>query len=225
MITFIHGDDIVASRNYLVDVKKNKKAETFFAESQDPHELLQLIQGNNLFDDKKTLVIENIFSKKSLDNLKILESKVKLFKLLDIYIWESKELSKTQLSSLGASNNKLFKIPQKIFQFVDSLSPNNSRNITHFHEALEGAEAEFIFFMLIRQFRLLLNLTDEKYQIDEAKRLAPWQKSKLQNQSNKFGVIGIKKAYKKLYEIESKVKVGTLNMPISHAIDIFLLDL
>lgn len=225
MITFIHGDDIVSSRNYLMDVKSNVKTQTFFADSEEPHLLMQLLQGDNLFNDRKSLIIENVFSKKSANNLKILEDKIKLIKSLDIYIWESKEISKSQLSSLGPSSNKLFKIPQKVFSFLDSIAPNSKNNVVLFRDVLSTTEEEFIFFMLIRQFRLMLNLIDDQFQTDEVKRLAPWQKSKLQNQSRKFGTEDLKIAYKKLYRIESKVKVGALNMPLSHAIDIFLLDL
>jgi DNA polymerase III delta subunit len=225
MITVVHGDDLVSSRNFILKVKTEENATTFYADTQEPHLLLQLTQGKGLFDEKKPLVIENIFSKKAAANLKLLEEKIKVFKNLNIYIWEGKELSKAQLNSLGQSENRLFKIPQKIFSFLDSLLPGSSRNVTSFHEALLTTDEEFMFFMLIRQFRLMLNLEDPSFLTDDTKRLAPWQKSKLTSQAKRFGTENLTENYKKLYKIESKVKVGSLNMPLVAAIDIFLAEI
>ena len=87
-------------------------------------------------------------------------------------------------------------------------------------------ETELIFYMIVRQFRLLLSLTSEgSKNIDEAKRLAPWQSSKLKSQSKLFGKDRLIEIYKKLYKIDYETKFGLTSLPLNSTIDIFLIDL
>lgn len=85
---------------------------------------------------------------------------------------------------------------------------------------------ELIFFMLIRQFRLLLAVSEEGIDsIDEMKRIAPWQKSKLNSQARSFGKESLLDIYNKLYKIDSETKSGKSALTLTQAIDFFLAGL
>lgn len=230
MLTIIHGDDIAASRKYFFDQKKDSKIPVFDGEKVNLLEIKQYVESGGLFGKENGLFIENFIVEtkpgKTFDEI------VSYFKTAskntDIYLWERKELTKKQLSEFGNAVAKIFKIPQTTFAFLDSIRPQNGqRNIVLFQNTLKTSEPEAILFMLIRQFRLLLALSDfnSREQIDEIKRLAPWQVSKLQNQARLFPQDLLMETYKKLYEIDLAQKTGGLTMPLSSAIDFFLLDL
>lgn len=119
-------------------------------------------------------------------------------------------------------------VPKTIFLFLDSLLPGNYKNtIRLFHKALQNTEIELIFYMLQRQFRLLLAASDKKAKetIDEVLRLAPWQKGKLEKQSKLFSIDKLLGLHRRLYEIELAQKSGSLPYSQAHAIDFFLLGI
>ncbi len=226
MITIVHGDDTVSSRKYFID-QKDKDSLTFDAESLITEELNQAIQGPTLFGLSKKIFIDNLFSRKASKNYEsIVESINNKKSDIDIYIWSDKALSAKPLSLFPKADAKLFKIPQNIWSFLDNIKPDNVSNVSMFHKALSSTEPEIIFAMIVRQFRLMIGLSDNSNKnIDEIKRLAPWQKGKLTRQSSLFGIDNLKKAYKKLYKIDKSTKTGTSNLNLVQNIDILLLDL
>ncbi len=228
MLIIIHGDDIVSSRNFLIDQKSKFPASAVFdGEKVSLTEVIQEVEGGGLFEDKRLLVIENLLSsKKSLLQESIIEF---LAKQSDAHVilWEGKEIPAKLLSYFKKSEVKHFKLPNSIFQFVDTLKPSHAaRNIQLFHECLKTLESEFIFFMILRQFRLLLGLLEESQDsIDEVKRLAPWQISKLKKQASYFTTEMLITAYKKLYKTDLAIKTGTSPYPLTPSIDFFLSQL
>ncbi|MDO8658308.1 MAG: hypothetical protein Q7K55_06205 [Candidatus Levybacteria bacterium] len=228
MITIIHGDDTASSRKYFIEQKSNNSI-SFDGEKLTLTDLFQIFEGGGLFSDSKSLFVDSFFSKRKigLEFDAIILYLNKINKTDKIFFWEGKELSKKQLSFFKDSNIKIFKLPKPLFQFLDSIKPRNKNTIILFHSGLKYSEPELIFFMLIRQFRLLLALSDEKKgsEIDEVKRLAPWQTGKLKKQSNLFSHDKLKKIYKRLYEIDLGHKTGNLNMSLIQAIDILLLEI
>ncbi|MBI1982430.1 MAG: hypothetical protein HYY87_01175 [Candidatus Levybacteria bacterium] len=230
MITIIHGDDIVSSRNFLVGQKqKIKNPLEFNGESIAISDLVQIFEGGELFSDQKTLFLEDFLTKRkaSKDKDQIL-SYLSKYQNHDIFLWEGKEVSAKSLSAFKKAEVKHFKLPQSLFLFLDSLKPGRGKLlIPLFHKTLENMEAEFVFYMLVRQFRLLLALSDlsSKEQIDEIKRMAPWQKSKLQRQAFLFTKDALTKNFAQLYAIDLAQKTGSLSLSLIQTIDFFLLDL
>src|SRR3989344_6540554 len=68
MITIIHGDDELTSRNYFVS-QKDSNSLTFDAENIDPVELGQSLNGSDLFGRSDKIFIENLFTKNGTKNL------------------------------------------------------------------------------------------------------------------------------------------------------------
>ena len=228
MITIIHGEDIVSSRDYFFSEKqKSLNPVIVNEENLNITSLYQILEGKSLFFETKDIFIDNFFSSKTLS-----EEFKQIFSLLkrthpkfNIFIWEGLELSKSNLNQFKDARIKPFKLPQNLFSFLDNIKPKNPQNLILFHKALETSDENLIFYMLIRQFRLLLALSDSSDSIDEVKRLQPWQREKLERQASLFSLRELKTIYNSLFEIDYKSKSGRLANTISQAIDILLLDI
>ncbi len=225
MITIIHGEDIVLSRNRFLQ-EKSETDIILDGKTLTPDKLLESLH-NSLFGLSKNIYIENLLSVKK--NISNFEQIVKLIdtqsKDSNILIWENSELAKANLFIFKGAKIEIFKLPQSLFAFLDGLRPNNKQNVTLFHDALKNSNSEMVFYMLLRQFRILASLSeDSSSQIDEVKRLQPWQKQKLERQSAFFSGENFKRIYSNLFEIDLKVKVGEITN-LTNAIDFFLLDL
>lgn len=231
MITIIHGDDIVLSRKYLQEQKQDSLNPYVFDGTVDLQSIIQASQGTNLFSTEKKIFIENFFSKNKTNTSEtksIINYINKNTASLELFLWEPNVLQKRLMSLFINPSIKTFKIPQSIFLFLDSLKPDSYKNtINLFHKALQSTPEEIILFMLQRQFRLLIAISDEKSKdsIDEVLRLAPWQKSKLEKQAKLFSSDNLLTIYKKLYQIDLAQKTGSLPYSLICSIDFLLLDI
>ncbi len=230
MITVIHGDDTSGSRNFYIDEReKSKNPVVLNGEKLALSDLMQSLEGGSLFNDEQEIFIENFFSSKKVNpNFKEIIAYIDgQDAKANIFFWENSELSKTELSAFKKSVSKLFKIPQNLFGFLDNIRPGNAGSIKQFHDLVNQTAEELLFFMIIRQFRLLLAVFDSKAysSIDEVKRLAPWQMSKLKAQANLFGQEKLISTYKRLHEIDSDTKSGQSATTLTQTIDFFLADL
>ena len=233
MITIIHGDDISKSREYFNELKQKYKDFILFDGGKlTIADLVQNIEGSSLFGNSKVIFIEEFLTKLKKTNR---ESKEihdfisKNVKSSVFVLWESKEIAKRNLSSFKGAIVNYFKLPKNIFLFLDNLKPNSSRSLLNFfHQAISsGIKEELILFMLQRQLRILLGLSEpsDNEPIDEITRLAPWQMGKLEKQARFFDQLSLKKIYKKLYEIEIGSKTGGLPLSLSQSIDFLLLEM
>jgi DNA polymerase III delta subunit len=228
MILLIHGDDLEASRNFYFE-EKNKLGETIMlnGDGLTLDVLFQNAENKSLFGSEQTLLIENFFTKNksiAIETKKIVEY-INSNKDLSIIFWESTELSKASQALLKTATVKTFSFPQILFTFLDNVKPNNSAVLIKlFHELRQNMEPELIFFMLIRQFRIMLGI-DGIDKIDEVKRMAPWQAGKMQRQARMFGESKLKENYQKLFEIDLGSKTGKIPYSIERSIDFFLSDL
>ncbi len=230
MITIVHGDDTASSRNYYISERQKSKNPLILDGGKlTLSDLMQNLEGGSLFNDEKNIFIENFFSaKKANANFKEIAAYIdKQDTQSHIFFWENSELSKTELTTFKKNAAKLFKIPQNLFGFLDNIKPGNISSVKQFHELLNQTAEELIFFMIVRQFRLLLAVSDleAKNPIDELKRLAPWQTGKLKNQARLFGPKKLITIYRRLYEIDSAYKQGRLPAALTQTIDFLLVDL
>ncbi len=237
MITIMHGEDSASSRKYFI-AEKEKSPNSVVSDGENVTltVLMQTIQGDGLFSNEKKLFIQDFFSKrkpgKEFDEIIVFLKKNE--DNADIFFWEGKELTKKHTALFPKAVLKLHALQKTMFSFLDSIKPSNGQNLVFsFHKALETTQEELVFFMLIRQFRLLLALchpeqsegSRDNETIDEVKRLAPWQKSKLQKQAQFFTIDTLKKIYKNLYDIDLGTKTGILSLSLVQAIDFLLLDI
>ena len=229
MITIVHGSDTAASRKYFL-TEKQRYADSLLldADQVDLTELAQICEGGGLFGETKYLFIEQFLTKrkKSGDYKQILSYLEAHAHEHTIYFWEAKDLDIGTLKALKQPIIRAFKLPQTLFQLLDAFAPNNQKKVIQlFHETIANTETEMVFFMLVRQVRILLALaSSDNEPIDEVKRIAPWQRTKLEKQTSQFTPEHLQRLYAHLYKIEVGQKTGTLAVPLTTAIDIFLLE-
>lgn len=230
MLTIIHGNDLNASRNFLLSEKKRLNPSYSLSEGEVTLDALsQILDGGGLFNIPKAVFIEYFLSqrKKSREKDAISDYLVKASKSNSIFLWEGKELTSSSLSPFKNAIIKSFKLPTSLFNFLDALRPDNRNQLIKLHQqTLQTTSSEMIFFMLIRQIRLLLALYDNEGEvISETARLSTWQKSKLQKQSHLFNRDQLTNLYDKLFHIEKAQKTGNLSSDLVAEIDFFLLSL
>jgi hypothetical protein len=241
MLTIIHGNDAAQSRkNFLIEKQKYPDAILLEADQINRTDLTQIFEGGGLFGETKHIFVEQFLTKrkKSSDYKDILSYFEKNADENTIVLWEGKELERGTLNELKKATVKIFKLPQTLFQLLDAIQPGNNKILIKlFHQTIETAETEMVFFMLIRQFRMLLALnksslqdhetamhTSDNNPIDELKRMQPWQKPKLEKQAQAFEFSHLLKLYHELYKIEVDQKTGGLTSPLVSTIDFFLLE-
>ncbi len=230
MITVFHGENTTESRKAFFESKqKNPTAVTLEGSTATIAQLSEKLEGQELFDETKILFIEELISKrKSSKDIEILTKFIAEHeKDNQIFIWESKQLTPKQLHVFTSATVKKFDLPKEIFAFLDSILPNNAtKAIEMFHKTLQTEEAEFVFFMIVRQIRLLLSVLEPgESAIDEVKRVAPWQRGKLQKQASAFGKEKLLELFDELFILEKGLKTGKNSLQISQMIDFLLASL
>ncbi len=228
MLTIIHGNDTAASRKFFFDQKATQKNATILQEEEvNLTHAAQILDGGGLFEESKTILIEQFLSKRKKSHEKdtILEYLKKQAKSHNIILWEGKDLTPSQLTPFKGADIKAFKLPQSLFAFLDAVKPNNSKQLIQlFHQSIETTEPELIFFMLVRQIRILLCLSENSSEnISEVARLS-WQKSKLEKQAKLFSQEELKNMYSKLFTIEKAQKTGNMSGSLVTTIDFFLVE-
>jgi DNA polymerase III delta subunit len=224
----IHGNDITASRDFYF-AEKNKLTDSILLEGDGLvfDSLFQAAENKSLFGSEQTILVENFFSKNKSNSAEVkqIAEYVNKNKDLSIIFWESTELSKPSQALIKNATIKVFSYPQVLFTFLDNLKPNNSETLIKlFHELKQNMEPELIFFMLVRQVRLMLGI-DGADRIDEVKRMAPWQLGKMQKQAKSFGEEKLKNAHQQLFEMDLSLKTGKIPYSLERSIDFFLADL
>lgn len=208
----IHGEDASKSYSKLVILTGELRLKQFDIISADAQEidithLRQELGSGGLFGTKKCFVIKNLLSGTKSKN------KDKLIEVLnqetdhEIILWENKALTATVLKKFSKAKTEIFSISPVIFKFLDSLRPNNTNNILIGWKNLqkEGTEPEFVFAMLSRQFKLLIQTkSDPKYL-----KLAPYPKRLIENQASYYTLDHLIDLYSNLFEIDKKIKTGS----------------
>lgn len=230
MITIIHGTDIASSRKAFLDLRdKEKDALLINGQNVTLTDLIQYFEGGELFANPKSFFIEQLLSKrkksKELDQLITVLNSNSVDN--NIYLWEEKEITPASLKAFKNSASNAYKLPQTLFQFMESIKPGNSKQLIRlFHKTIATADVEMVFFMMVRQVRLLMGVMEfTNDPIDEVKKMAPWQKGKLQKQADAFEMDELKKIYSRLFKIETGMKTGTLAVSLTSTIDFLLLEI
>ncbi len=208
----LHGEDANKSYARLAAITDDLKSKQVEVVTQDAAEiditnLRQEIGSSGLFGSTKCFVIKNLLSGTKSKN------KDKLIDVLnqdtshEIILWENKGLGVTILKKFPKAKIESFSISPVIFKFLDSLRPNNSRNILLSWKKLvsENTEPEFVFAMIVRQIKLLSQAKSDPAFI----KLAPYPARLIKVQSTYFTLDHLLDLYHRLYEIDLKIKTGS----------------
>jgi len=228
MLTLIHGDNIVTSRNELVRLKesaKDKEIRDINGKNISESDLRQAVESLSLFGNTMLVVIEQLFSG--------LGKKEKLIKSfadvitnaglsVDIVIWEPKELGKTVLGCFSKVHIQSYKTPAVIFEFLDCLKPGTQRNMLNIYDkTAEHVPVELILFMLQTRVRQLIQVKDAI----TPEKMSPWQMMRLTNQSKSFTMNKLLFMHTELLQLEFAYKTGATPFTLSELISQLIINL
>lgn len=232
MITILHGEDTVKSRQALDSLKaQGAKREVLVLDGNKSTltDLLQALESRSLFGQERLVILENFLSgrKKSKEQENITAYLKDREQEIDLIFWEEKELNRLICRLFPKAQVKVFKLDPSLFRFLDSLKPGNQKvMIESFRQAQTQEEVNLIFYMLIRQFRLFLFLkSGGEKGIDEIDRMAPWQKTKIARQTQLFTDEKLISVYHQLLEIDDQEKSGLASSSLTQTLELFLANL
>ena len=219
MITLLHGDNLVPSRNQLkeqISAAKDKGIEIIRLTGQEltSEALIQALESPSLFAGQKTVVIEGLLS---LRPSKLKDSLVELVAShpeIEIMLWEGKSVTATNIKKLKTAKVQEFKIAPMVFKFLDTLT------LTAFHLALKQEPAELIFYFLHRRLSQLIQAKDG----DQFLKGAPWQIGKIKAQASKYSLEQLINLQEKLLQIDYRIKSGQDDLPLSSQLDLVLVN-
>lgn len=226
MVTLLHGNNIVASRNKLIEIKQEFKGEivVFDGKTVSLEKLVQATEGGSLFSENKLIIIENLYSHPLKTQLKtLIDYLINIKTSFEIILWEENELSKTTLKNFPSSwKIKTFSIPKVIFTFVDNLKPGNHKKMLNLLNLARknGCGDNFIFLMMVRQTRLLLLAKDKTLSS-----LPSWMMRKLFHQEKNFSKAELLNLYKKLLLTDINQKTGNTPYTLREELDLLLATL
>ena len=208
----LHGDHLSQSRLYmqsLIDSYKKRGIKDITRLKYSPQilsETIQSIESISLFQTPRLTIIEDLFHFPSLTIKKDVINYLITLKSNNSYhliIWDSKKLSLSQTKKFNHFTIKSFTISPVIFKFLNSISPHHQTSfLPLFYQTINKDGAEFIFIMLIRHFRQLIQVGSSNCP------LPPWQLSQLKHQSQLFSPELLLNTYDQLLSIDWRVKTG-----------------
>jgi len=228
MLTILHGDNTVASRNQLVTLIQAAKQKgirdivRLDGKKITTTDLIQATQSASLFGNDRLVVIEQLFARpKSVQKDDLLSYLVDVQTdphLADIIIWEEKLLTKTQTKKFISAKIQEFKTTKLMFKFLESIRPDAAKqNLELLTKTKQNEDPEFIFVMLIRQIRLLLQVKGQG-----SLKMAPWQLARLRSQANLFNLSDLIKLHQKLLDLDHALKTSHNSLSLSSALDILI---
>ena len=204
MVYIFHGDNQNQSRlafNQALDLKKD-----FDILRLDNKEInLDIVNGfinsQSLFSQPRIIAITNFFSIPKL----ILDKLLKIIKSnpdFDIFIWQDKTLTPTQIKSLPQSTAKIFPLDKKIFLCLNNIKPKNlSVFIPLYNQLLQKEPFELFLFFVKNNLRRQLTTY------------------------SKFNPEPLKNAYLQTIELDFQNKTGQLAVPKEIALQRILINL
>ncbi|HLD11759.1 MAG TPA: hypothetical protein VJB91_02550 [Patescibacteria group bacterium] len=215
----LHGDDILASRQELENIKnKYSSSITFTPQNLDVTKFVQSLEGTTLFGETPLVILEDTLSS-SKHGKELLE----VFPRVEteyIVVWEPKMLTSRVLEKLGKTSKvKLFKLRSEIFRFLESITPaNKQKAITIFHSLIKTDAPERIFFMLVRQIRQILLISFGATAEDMG--VSPWQWKRLKTQQEQFDRKTLLRMYSKLLSVDWEQKSGLAGYDLASSLDV-----
>lgn len=229
MLYLIHGDHIEVSRNKLVEIKSaaaGKEIREINGKRFDQNSLVQALESSSLFGGDVLVVIEGFISnakKREKTFTSTLERIVEAAQTVDVVLYEEKEVEKTTLAKLGANTQvSLHKMPVIIFQFLDSVRPNNAKaSLLYFNEVTTHEPAEIVFVLLVRRVRQLMQLADHVMPDG----LQSWQADRLTSQARHFTIEQLVAMHTRLLETDIAIKTGSSPFTLAQHIQQILISL
>jgi DNA polymerase III delta subunit len=217
------GDDSVVSRKCLSELIAGFQVAMLDGKNLTVAQLEENLASTSLFDEKKAVVVESLFSKNK--KKKEIVTFLNTFKSdILLIFWEDRKLLKTSYAGFKDVVVREFVLPQQYFQFLDTFAPGQAKRVYLLYQALLSSYApEQLFYALLKRVRLLLVLS-ENGMIPEVAKLSQWQKTRLDQQKKMWSQSKLRELYFELGQAEINMKSGRLPVSLSKHLDILILS-
>lgn len=217
MIYLLHGEDVGASREALIELKKNYSSDSvsiFDAKKFDADEFTRAYETPSLLSDRRLVIIEGKLPSSTINHQQLTISNT-----ADLVFWLGEELK---------SSHKLFKlvkelggqirpfkptIPKHVFGFLDALGyKNKQKSFLELHRLLDQGESPiYLLTMIVWQIRNLLRVKLYNNGGEPKPKMNPFVLRKAQSQVKNFGEEELVGIYRKLLDAEIKLKTTPLD--------------
>ncbi len=204
MIYLFYGPDVISSRAFLLNFKKNYSDIVVLSGKKQTTASLQLPKEENLFGGKKLFIIEDFVPKEKepLEELGSIDIVMTSPELVNPPSWVSKSWAFKQAETL--SN----------FKLADQISSGQEKQalLTLTSLLKQKTPSELIIGSLVRQFRLIsLVLSGDS----EAVSKSPFVIDKTIQQAKNWNFSKVKKALILILKADFEIKTGVLNQEIA----------
>ncbi len=225
MLTILHGENTIDSRNRLVEIidrakEKGAVVARLDAKKLEVPQLEEKLVKSDLFGNQRLVVVEGLHS------LRRSKKKNTLIKLVaesqvDICLWEERELTKNMVKKLDADRVKQFKIATSIFDWLDSIGPRHKvKQLKLMQQALKANDEYMCFAMLSRQIRLLIKAKD-----GGRIKGPPFVVRKVKKQARRFSLSQLLKTHYRLHQIDLKLKTSTNSLELRELLEWLIINL
>ena len=210
MLTIICGEDIIASRNYFVSLRKDYSSKGFEIKSLKFEEIGEisrwLAESASLFFQKKVFFTEHLNKKIKKDSKQLTSELEKIAKMKDVELIDWEEVSQWELKLKKIGKVKEFKPSQSIFKLLDSLFPGNRKEfVSMLYRLGENLDENFIFIMLARLVRNLIIVKEGAV----PQKIQSWQIYRLKSQASRWKIENLVNFYEALFKIEVGQKTSS----------------
>ena len=142
---------------------------------------------------------------------------------LILFFGKKKQLTKANLKKFPDAQVFEFKISQKLWSFLDQLSPDEKtkkKQLELLQEVKKNEDPVFIMIMLARQIRMLIKAKD-----GGTLKGAPFMISKIKKQAQKFKINELLRTHKKLQELDEKIKKSENFLEIAEELDLLIINM
>ncbi len=206
----IHGENQVASRQFLLDakqaeVKKGIEIVTLDGENLTLAELFQFVGTKNLLGETSCIVVEGFFSRRPSTEKKKITAQLINWSNENLIFWDGKDLG-VQTKEFDSKIIKKFDLPKHIWKFLDTLS------LADLELTLENTGPELVFSLLTGQVRKLLT---------KGVGLPGWQAGKIKQLSKNFSDEKLMHMHQELLDIDYRQKTSSSPYELRIALELW----
>jgi DNA polymerase III delta subunit len=217
-LIIIHGEDQVKTRQ-LLSARQKPNALKIDGKSVVFEAIIQACESTSMFEEDKQVVIEDLHKKRSKTDLKeIVEYLGSTTLSFEVILWDSKELTTTELKKFPHAEVMVAKVSPLIFKLTDSLSPTIPFKTTHelLQRCCQEESPEMVLVMIARHLKMLIQ------SLDPDNKLPPWQKGKLAATAKQMSESKLLTLYHQLADIDYKNKSGQLALDLASELSMWL---
>ena len=222
--TVVHGDHLEAIEQFISQAEsvlrsKNLEVVRLDISDQGLEFFEQTLLQSGLFGDSTSIIVFGLHKLRKKDELTRFSSALEQSSA-DVLVVHRGVFGKTALNAVKAGRPKAKfvskKLPKAVFQWTERFGMGSYADQKEtLNRALQQESAEFVFAMLIRQTRFLV-----EDMIQGRSSAPPFSQRSVATQANKIGKEGVARLYQVLSSLDLQQKSSAMKLPMSASLSI-----